>query len=63
MSYHGYNTGLLGLEEQARAQKMPLPELIFFDDQQLATMSPYTVTDSLQRRVDILQKAKARSAH
>ena len=62
LQFHGYNTGLAGLKERAAKEKLPMADLIFFSDEQVKTMSTYKVTASLQRRLDILQKAKARSA-
>lgn len=62
LQFHSYNTGIAGQKEMAVASKLPRNDVIFFTDEQVKTMSTYKVGLTLQRRLDILQKAKARSA-
>ena len=62
LQFHSYNTGIARLKDKAVADKLPHSEVIFFTDEQVKTMSTYKVGPTLQRRLDILQKAKARSA-
>lgn len=62
LQYHGYNTAVKGLEEKAKADKIPFPEIIFPTPQQVQTMVPGAVNDGLDKLNEIFQKAKAVSA-
>ena len=61
LAYHGYNTGITGVEERAREEGLEFLDMIFFDDEQVATMDPGAVNEALGRLVDIWNKAKAAS--
>jgi spermidine/putrescine transport system substrate-binding protein len=61
LAYHGYNTGIIGVEERAREEGFEFLDLIFFDEEQVATMDAGAVNEAQQRLVDIWNKAKAAS--
>jgi spermidine/putrescine transport system substrate-binding protein len=61
LAYHGYNTGITGVEERAREEGLEFLDLVFFSEEQLATMRAGAVNDAQQRLVDIWNKAKAAS--
>ena len=56
--FHGYNTGIVGVQDLVPAD-LQYGEMIFFDDEQVATMDAQVVNDSLDRRVDIYNRVKA----
>lgn len=62
MKFHGYNTGLTGIKEQATAENLPFLDLIFFDDAQVKSMRAGALNSATERMVQILAKAKAKSA-
>lgn len=62
MQFTGYNTGIQGLQEKATADALPLSELIFFTDKQVATFKHGALNSATDRLVQILTKAKAVSA-
>jgi spermidine/putrescine transport system substrate-binding protein len=59
INFHGYNTGITGLQEQAQSQGFQFLDMVFFDDTQVATMQAGAVNSANQRLVDIWNKAKA----
>lgn len=63
LSYHGYHTGMKNMPALIAeiAPDLPRPEIIFFDDVQVATMQTQVITPALDRLVDILNKAKAKA--
>ncbi|HEX6581718.1 MAG TPA: spermidine/putrescine ABC transporter substrate-binding protein [Actinomycetota bacterium] len=61
LAYHGYNTGITGVEERAREEGLEYLDMIFFSDEEVATMDPGAVNEAQQRLVDIWNKAKAAS--
>jgi spermidine/putrescine transport system substrate-binding protein len=63
LQFHGYNTGIKGIEDKAKADKIPYLDLIFFSAAQVATFRAGAVNDGLQKQIDIFQKAKAVSAN
>ncbi len=62
LKYHGYNTAIKGIEEKALADGIPYPEIIFFDEDQVAQMVAGAVNEGLDRQNEIYQQAKAVSA-
>jgi spermidine/putrescine transport system substrate-binding protein len=62
LQYHGYNTAIKGVQEKALADNIPFPEIIFYDEDQVAQMVPGAVNEGLDRQNEIFQKAKAVSA-
>ncbi|MET0148056.1 MAG: hypothetical protein ABW310_02795 [Acidimicrobiales bacterium] len=56
--FHGYNTGIVGVQDLVPAD-LQYGEMIFFDDEQVATMDAQVVNDSLDRRVEIYNRVKA----
>jgi len=62
LAYHGYNTGIIGVQEEAEAAGLEFLDMVFFSDEQVATMDPGAVNEAQQRLVDIWNKAKAASA-
>jgi spermidine/putrescine transport system substrate-binding protein len=61
LAYHGYNTAIKGVEDEARAAGFKFLDLVFFSDEQVKTMDPGAVNEAQQRLVDIWNKAKAAS--
>jgi spermidine/putrescine transport system substrate-binding protein len=61
LAYHGYNTAITGVEEEARAAGFKYLDLVFFDDEQVKTMDPGAVNEAQGRLVEIWNKAKAAS--
>ena len=61
LAYHGYNTGIIGVQEEAEAAGLEFLDMIFFSDEQVATMDPGAVNEAQQRLVYIWNKAKAAS--
>ena len=63
LSYHGYHTGMKNMPALIAdlAPDLPKPEMIFFGDEQVATMHTQLITPALDRLVDILNKAKAKA--
>jgi len=59
VSYIGYHTGAKDIEATARAEKLPMLDLIFFSPEQLATMHEGEVNEATTRVVDIYNKMKA----
>ena len=59
MDYIGYHTGTLGIEEMAKERKVELPEMIFFTEEQLATMKNGAVNKAQDRRTEVYDKLKA----
>jgi spermidine/putrescine transport system substrate-binding protein len=59
LQFHGYNTGITGVQEEAEAAKVPFLDMIFFTDDQLATFRPGAENSSFDRLVDIYNKTKA----
>jgi spermidine/putrescine transport system substrate-binding protein len=59
IGFHGYNTGITGLQTQAESQGFPFLDMVFFSDAQVATMQAGAVNSANQRLVDIWNKAKA----
>ena len=61
LAYHGYNTGIVGVQEEAEAAGLEFLDLVFFSDEEVATMDPGAVNEAQGRIVDIWNKAKAAS--
>ncbi len=61
LAYHGYNTGIVGVQEEAEAAGLEFLDMVFFSDEDVATMDPGAVNEAQQRLVDIWNKAKAAS--
>jgi spermidine/putrescine transport system substrate-binding protein len=61
LAFHGYNTGITGVEERARQEGLEFLDLVFFSDEQVATMDPGAVNEAQQRLVEIWNNAKAAS--
>ena len=67
LAYHGYNTGIAGVQEKAEQEfadgneAFGFLDLVFFSDEQVETMDPGAVNEAQQRLVDIWNKAKAAS--
>jgi spermidine/putrescine transport system substrate-binding protein len=61
LAYHGYNTGIVGVQEEAEAAGLEFLDLVFFSEEDVATMDAGAVNEAQQRLVDIWNKAKAAS--
>ena len=62
LQYHGYNTGVKGMEEKAKADNIPYPEIVFYTPEQVATMVPGAVNEATEWATEIAQEAKVVSA-
>jgi spermidine/putrescine transport system substrate-binding protein len=60
LEFHGYNTGLKGIKDIVPAD-LKYPEMIFFDDAQVATFRAGAVNSAQQRLADMLDKTKAKA--
>ena len=67
LAFHGYNTGISGVQEKAEQafadgdEAFGFLDLVFFDDAQVETMDAGAVNEAQGRLVDIWNKAKAAS--
>jgi spermidine/putrescine transport system substrate-binding protein len=63
LEYHGYHTGMKNMEQLLKelAPDLEKPEMIFFSDEQVATMEAQEMNEALDRLVDILNKTKAKA--
>ncbi|MCT9821283.1 spermidine/putrescine ABC transporter substrate-binding protein [Microbacterium sp. W1N] len=59
LDYIGYHVGGKDMEAEAAAEGLEMPELIFFSDEQLATMHEQELNDSQTTRVEIWNEMKA----
>lgn len=59
VEFHGFNTGLKGIEESAA--NMPYKEMVFFTDEAVDRMRSQTLNSSQDRLVDIYNKTKAKA--
>ena len=59
MAFHGYNTGITGIQSAAKAAGLPFLDMIFFTDAQLATMHAQEINSAFDREVAIFLKMKA----
>ncbi len=59
VAYIGYHTGAKDIEAKAKAADLPMLDMVFFTDAQLATMVTGEVTSAQERIVGIWNKAKA----
>jgi len=57
LAYHGYNTGVTGIQEKMANTKYP--DLIFFSPEQVKTMSSQEINTAQDRQVEIYNKVKA----
>lgn len=61
LQYHGYHSGIAGIEAAAEDAGLEMLDLVFFNEEQVATMQAQVVNELLDRSVDIYNKAKATS--
>jgi spermidine/putrescine transport system substrate-binding protein len=59
MGFHGYNTGITGLKDAAKAAGFPFLDMVFLSDAELATMHPQVINSAFEREVQIFLKMKA----
>ena len=59
IQFHGFNTGIKGIEE--KAADMPYKEMVFFTDEEVGRMRSQTINSAQDRLVDIYNKTKARA--
>jgi spermidine/putrescine transport system substrate-binding protein len=59
LEFHGYHTGVNGVQDAAEAAGLPFLDLVFFDEAQQATFEAGAVNSAQQRLVEIWDKAKA----
>jgi spermidine/putrescine transport system substrate-binding protein len=63
LSYHGYHTGMKNMSTLISevAPDLTRGDMIFFGDDQVATMRTQVITPALDRLIDILNKSKAKA--
>ena len=63
LSYHGYHTGMKNMSTLISeiAPDLTRGEIIFYEDDQIATMQTQVITPALDRLIDILNKSKAKA--
>ncbi len=61
LQYIGYNTAVEGVQEAAAEAGVEYPEIIFFTQDQLATMSEGELTDLTPRQTEIVNAMRARA--
>ena len=59
LEFHGYHTGVNGVQAAAEAAGLEFLDLVFFDEAQVATFESGAVNSAQQRLVEIWDKAKA----
>lgn len=59
LNFHGYHTGITGVQAEAEAAGLEYLDLVFFDEAQVATFEAGAVNSAQQRLVEIWDKAKA----
>lgn len=59
VEYIGYHTGALGIEEAASDAGLEMLDLVFFSEDQIATMHEGVLNESQERRVEIWNAMKA----
>jgi spermidine/putrescine transport system substrate-binding protein len=59
LQFHGYDTGITGVAEQAKAQSLPLLDMVFPTAGELARAQYGAINEAQDRLVDIWNKAKA----
>ena len=63
LQYHGYHTGMKDMSKliEELAPDLEHGDMIFFDEEQVSTMSTQEITEAIDRQVDILNKMKAKA--
>ena len=63
LEYHGYSTGMKNMSTLISevAPDLVKGDMIFFGDEQVATMQTQVITPALDRLIDILNKSKAKA--
>jgi spermidine/putrescine transport system substrate-binding protein len=59
LAFHGYNTGVTGIEEKADAEGLDFLDMVFFTPEEVARMQAGETNSALDRQVEIYNKAKA----
>lgn len=59
LDYIGYHTGVAGIQDAAEAEGLEMLDLVFFDEEQLATMVNGEVNEAQQRLVEIWNATRA----
>lgn len=59
LTYIGYHTAVKGIEPMAKEAGLERLDMVFFTEEQIATMQPGELNDAQQKRVDIMNKTKA----
>ena len=61
LEFHGYNTGIKGVQEAAEEADLPYLDVIFFDEAQVATFEAGAVNSATETTVKIWDEAKAKA--
>lgn len=59
LEYIGYHTGVADIEPMAEEAGLERLDMVFFDEEQVATMEPGILNEAQDRRVEIYDKVKA----
>jgi spermidine/putrescine transport system substrate-binding protein len=59
MNYHGYHSGITGVQQRAEEEGLEYLDMIFFDDQTVSALQPNELNTGQERRVAIWEAAKA----
>ena len=59
LEFHGYNTGIIGIQDAATAAGLKFLNMVFFTDAQLATTHPQVINSAFEREVQIFTDMKA----
>ena len=62
MKFHGYNCGLKNVAQRAEEDDLPFRDMIILDEAKVATMQAGALNSATERLVQILAKAKSKSA-
>jgi spermidine/putrescine transport system substrate-binding protein len=63
LNYHGYNSGMKSIDKliEQLVPDLQYGDMIFFTDDQVKTMHTEVINTSLQRKIDIISKVKAKA--
>ena len=63
LEFHGYNTGIKGVQEQAEAADLPYLDLVFFDEAQVATFEAGAVNSATETVGQDLGRGQGEGGH
>ena len=63
LEFHGYNTGIKGVQEAAEAANLPYLDVIFFDEAQVATFEAGAVNSATETVGEDLGRGQGEGGH